>query len=135
MQDSVSHQDGNAAVTPSASWWLRYGVDLTIAAGLAVVAFLMRRHGVPTDGLWLDDSITGAGLTASPSDLLTVSADHLGFTVALMGWRDLTGGSDAALTYLALAAGTLGPALLYLGLRWCGYERSVSALLAAVLVV
>lgn len=102
---------------------------------LAVVAFLMRRHGLPTDGLWLDDSITGAGLTASPSDLFTVSADHPGFIVTLMGWRDLTGGSDAALTYIALVAGTLGPAALYLGLRWCGFERSVSALLAAALVV
>jgi hypothetical protein len=110
-------------------------VDLVIAAGLAVVAFLLRHHGLPTDGLWLDDSITGAGLTASPSDLLTVSADHPGFIVTLMGWRDLTGGSDAALTYPVLAAGTLGPALLYLGLRWCGYERSISALLAAVLAV
>jgi hypothetical protein len=103
--------------------------------GLAIVAFLLRRHGVPTDGLWLDDSITGAGLTASPSDLFTVSADHPGFMATLMGWREITGGSDAALTYFALVAGTLGPALLYLGLRWCGYERSISALLAAVLVV
>jgi hypothetical protein len=117
------------------SWWPRYGVDLAIALALAVVAFLLRRHGLPTDGLWLDDSITGAGLTASPSDLFTVSADHPGFTVTLMVWRELTGGSDAALTYLALAAGTLAPAFLYLGLRWCGYEHSIGVLLAAALAV
>jgi hypothetical protein len=130
----VPSRDGMSAAERE-SWWVRHGIDLAIAVGLAVVAFLLRRHGIPTDGLWLDDSITGAGLTASPSDLFTVSADHPGFIVTLMGWRDLTGGSDAALTYLALAAGTLGPALLYLGLRWCGYERSISVLMAVVLAV
>lgn len=43
------------------------------------------------------------------------------------------GGGDAALAYPALIAGTLGPPLLYLGLRACGYERSVGALLGAAL--
>lgn len=137
VSEAIQHIPSRDGMPPSdrESWWGRHGVDVAIATCLAVVAFLLRRHGVPTDGLWLDDSITGAGLTASPSDLFTVSADHPGFILTLMGWRDLTGGSDAALTYLALAAGTLGPALLYLGLRWCGYERSISALLAAALVV
>jgi hypothetical protein len=116
-------------------WWQRHGLDLAIAAGLAVVAFLLRRHGLPTDGLWLDDSIQSAGLPASPSDLFAVSADHPGYTALLIGWRALGGGSDAALTYPTLAAGTLGPALLYLALRYCGYERSIGVLLAAALAV
>jgi hypothetical protein len=117
------------------SWWRRHGVDLAIAAALAVVAFLLRRHGVPTDGLWLDDTFQSAALPAPLSDLFAVSADHPGFTALLMGWRAIGGGSDAALTYPTLAAGVLGPALLYLALRYCGYERSIGVLLGAALAV
>ncbi len=100
-----------------------------------MVAFLVRRHGLPTDGLWHDDTNPAAGLKAvsSLSQLLAVSIEHPGFTAALMGWRDLTGGSDASLTYPALIAGVLSPPLLYLALRRCGYERSISALLGAAL--
>ena len=114
---------------------MRHGVDLAIAAGMAVIAFLLRHHGLPTDGLWFDDSLQAAALPASPSDLFAVSADHPGFTAMLIGWRALGGGSDAALTYPTLAAGALGPAALYLALRYCGYERSIGVLLAAALAV
>jgi hypothetical protein len=117
------------------SWWRRYGVDLAIAAALAVVAFLLRRHGLPTDGLWLDDAFQSAALPASPSDLFAVSADHPGYTALLIGWRDLGLGSDAQLTWPTLAAGVLGPALLYLALRYCGYERSIGVLMGAALAV
>ena len=116
-------------------WWHRYGLDLAIAAALAVVAFLLRRHGLPTDGLWLDDTFQSAALAASPSDIFAVSAEHPGFTTFLIGWRALGGGSDAALTYPAMAAGVFGPALLYLALRYCGYERSIGVLLGAALTV
>ena len=102
---------------------------------MAVVAFLLRHHGLPTDGLWFDDSLQAAALPASPSDLFAVSADHPGFTAMLIGWRALGGGSDAAHTYPTLAAGALGPAALYLALRYCGYERSIGVLLAAALAV
>ncbi len=34
-----------------------------------------------------------------------------------------------------MAAGVLGPALLYLALRYCGYERSIGVLLGAALAV
>jgi hypothetical protein len=114
--------------------WRHYAPDLLIAGALLAVAFLVRRHGLPTDGLWLDDGVTGAGLDASsPSQLLTVGSDHPGFIAGLIGWRDIVGGGDAALAYPALIAGTFGPPLLYLGLRACGYERSVGALLGAAL--
>lgn len=114
--------------------WRRHAPDVAIAVALAVVAFLARRNGLPTDGLWLDDAITGAGLEASPSELLVVGADHPGFIALLAGWSSLTGGGDAALAYPALAAGTLGPPVLFLGLRWIGFARAVSVLLAAVVV-
>jgi len=127
-------EDGGRRDQPR-PWWQRHGLDLAIAAGLAVVAFLLRRHGLPTDGLWLDDSVQAAGLQASPSDLFAVSADHPGYTAFLIGWQALGGGSDAALTYPTLAAGVLGPALLYLGLRYSGYERSIGVLLGAALAV
>src|SRR3954454_3228348 len=111
--------------------WRGYAPDLLIAGALLVVAFLVRRHGLPTDGLWFDDGVAGAGLDASASQLLTVGSDHPGFIAALIGWREIVGGGDAALAYPALIAGSLGAPLLYLGLRACGYERSLSALLGA----
>lgn len=114
--------------------WERYGSELLVAGVLVVIAFLTRRHGLPTNGLWLDDAVVGAGLNASLSQLLTVGSNNPGFIAALMGWSPLTGGTDAGLAYPAFIAGTLGPALLYLALRRFGYERSVSVLLAAALV-
>jgi hypothetical protein len=117
-------------------WWDRHWLDLLLALVLGAVAFLVRRHGLPTDGLWLDDSITAAGLDASsPSELLAVGAEHPGFIAFLNAWGALSGGGDAVLAYPALIAGTLGPPLLYLALRWAGPARSVSLLLGAVLVI
>jgi hypothetical protein len=100
-----------------------------------VVAFLARRHGLPTDGLWHDDTNPAAGAKAasSLSQVFAVSIEHPGFTALLMGWKDLFGGGDASWSYPALIAGTLSPPLLYLALRGCGYERSISALLGAAL--
>ena len=120
IQDPPNAYAEEAPASARRPWWYRHGADLLLAAALTVVAFLLRRHGLPTDGLWLDDSITGAGRTAAASDLFAVSADHPGFMVALMGLSDLSGGNDVSLTYPALVAGTLGPPLLFLALRWCG---------------
>lgn len=114
-------------------WWRRHGVDLLIAAVLLVAAFLSRRHGLPTDGLWLDDADPGAAVKVPLSKLITAGEDHPGFIILLKGWRSLFGGGDA-LAYPAFIAGILGPPLLYLGLRRLGYARSISALLGAALV-
>ena len=111
----------------------RYWPDLLLAVLLAVVAFLSRRHGLPTDGLWLDDTIPAAGLVAHPSQLLTVGASYPGYVALLIGWSHLIGGSDASLAYPALIAGTLSPPLLYLGLRAWGCERPIAVLLGAAL--
>jgi hypothetical protein len=113
--------------------WRRYWPDLMLAAVLAAVAFLARRHGLPTDGLWLDDTGPAAALGAQPSQLLTVGASYPGYIAFLIGWSHLTGGSDASLAYPALIAGTLSPPLLYLALRACGYERPIGVLLGAAL--
>lgn len=120
-------------VTERAAPWRRYGPDLLIVIVLLVVAFLARRGGLPTDGLWLDDAIPAAGLNASLTQLLVVGNDHPGFIAALMGWSQLSGGSADSLAYLPLLAGLLSPPLLYLALRHLDFERSVSALLAAAL--
>ena len=120
--------------TPSESLWKRHWLDLAIALALAIVAILVRRHGLPTDGLWLDDSITGAAVrTWSPGDFLALGADHPGYIVLLTGWTQLAGG-DEALAYPALVAGVLGAPLLFLALRALGYDRAIAALLAAALV-
>jgi hypothetical protein len=117
------------------SRWQQYWPDLVVAGMLLLVAFLVRRHGLPTDGLWLDDAAPAAGLKAtSPSQLFSVGVDHPGFIAALIGWSHLVNNSDASLAYPALIAGMLGPPLLYLALRAFGYARSVSVLLAAALV-
>jgi hypothetical protein len=123
------------AVPVRPPWLQRYGPDLVVAGVLLVIAFLARRHGLPTDGLWHDDTNPAAGAKAvsSLSDLFAVSIEHPGFTALLMGWRDLIDGGDASWTYPALIAGSLSPPLLYLALRGCGYERSISALLGAAL--
>jgi hypothetical protein len=125
--------DGTPEISAPTPRWRRYGPELLVAGVLVVVAFLARRHGLPTDGLWLDDTDPGAAVKASLSQLPIVGEDHPGFIAALMGWSHLTGGSDASLAYPALVAGMLGPPLLYLALRRCGYARSISALLGAAL--
>jgi hypothetical protein len=105
---------------------------LTVAA-LAVVAFIARHGGLPTDGLWHDDAWVVFGSTeGSLSHLLTVGADHPGFTLLLMAWTRL-GGSIESTSYPAFVAGTLGPPSLYLVLRRLGFERSISALFGATL--
>ena len=72
---------------------------------LVVVAYLVRRHGLPTLGLWLDDAEEGAARKAFLSQLIMVGRDHPGYVAVLMGWGSLTGGSDTSLAYPALISG------------------------------
>jgi hypothetical protein len=116
----------------AARWW--YAPDACVLVVLVVVALLVRWHGLPTNGVWLDDAVTVTSLKAPLSELLTVGFDHPGFTAGLMAWSRITGGSDATLAYPVLVAGALGPGLLYLALRWLGYARSIGVLLGAALV-
>jgi hypothetical protein len=104
-------------------------------AVLLVLALAARLHALPDNGLFHDDAWVALGvLKGGPSDLLTVSTNHPGFSALLMGWGALTG-SPESLAYPALLAGTVAPAALYLLLRWCGCALPVAALLGAVLVV
>jgi hypothetical protein len=114
--------------------WRSVVTDLLVGGVLIVIAFLVRRHGLPTQGLWLDDAEEGAARKASLSQLIMVGRDHPGYVAALMGWSRLTGGSDVSLAYPALIAGVLGPALLYVMLRVLGYARWIGLLLGAALV-
>jgi hypothetical protein len=125
--------DGTPEISAPTPRWRRYGPELLAVGVLVVVAFLARRHSVPTDGLWLDDADPGAAAKASLSQLHMVSEGQPGFVAALIGLSRLTGGNSDSFAYPAFVAGTLGPALLYLALRKFGYERSVSALMGAAL--
>lgn len=113
--------------------WRRYWPDLLLVIVLAAVAVLSRRHGLPTDGLWLDDAQDAAAIKAPLSDLILVGKDHPGYVAILSAWKDLTGGASDSLAAPAFIAGILGPPLLYLGLRALGFARSIGFLLGAAL--
>src|SRR4051812_3139327 len=132
--DPAAIRAGAGQPPGGASRWRRLGPDLALALILGVAAFLVRRGGLPTHGLWLDDATLSAGINAPLSQIFTVSVDHPGFTAFLGGWSWLTGGSDASLAYPALIAGTLSAPALFLLLRRADYARSISVLLGAALV-
>ena len=115
----------------------RTGVfDVIVIVVLGVAAYLTRRGSLPTDGLFHDDAWVAVGaLHGSPSDLFTVGSGHPAFTAALMLLHHMVGGSPSTLAYPAFIAGVLGPPLLYVVLRRFACARSISALLASVLVV
>ena len=69
------------------------------------------------------------------SDLITVGSAHPGFTLGLMGWHDLGGGSLRSLTFPAFVAGVAAAPALYLALRSFKYDRSICLLLAALVVI
>lgn len=112
--------------------WRSYAPDVAIVVTLLVAAIVLRVDGLPTSGLWFDDSDPGAASTAPLSDLIVVSKDHPGYTAVLMGWREISGDTNA-LAYPAFIAGVLGPIVLYLALRRCDYARSIAFLLSALL--
>ena len=111
-------------------------VDALFVVVLIVLSYVARRDGLPHNGLWHDDAWPATGaLRASLSQLLIAGSGHPGFTGLLMVWDRVSGGGSTALAYPALVAGTVGPAALYLLLRSLGYATSISALIAAALVV
>jgi hypothetical protein len=103
---------------------------------LGVAAWFARWGSLPSDGLWFDDSWVAAGaILGHPGNLLTVGSGHPGFTAILMAVDRLGGGELAYLGVPSLVFGALGPPALYLGLRSFGYERAISAIISAALVV
>src|SRR5215470_6772940 len=65
-------------------------LDLLVAGVLLAVAYQVRRHGLPTNGLWLDDTTEAAAAKwVSPAGLFTVGGDHPGFIASLMLLRHL----------------------------------------------
>lgn len=115
---------------------MRRHVDLLIAVVMLVMAYLLRRDGLPRDGLWFDDAWVATGaLKSRLGDAVAAGSAHPGFTAWLRIQHKIFGGGLPALAYPALAAGCLGPPLLYLGLRQFKIARSVCMALAAALLV
>ena len=109
-------------------------VDWAVASGLACLAWLMRRDVMPTDGLWHDDAWVAAGTRAPLSDLLLVGNVHPGFTSALHVFDAIVGARGGTFAVPVLVVGVLGPAALYMMLRWSGHDLAVAALLGGALV-
>ena len=118
----------------TARWWM--AVDLAVVVGLVVIGFLVRRDGLPVDGLFFDDAwvVTGA-VHGRVGDLFMVGSAHPGFTLLLKAWGEIGGGGLRTFAYPALLVGIAGAPLLYLGLRRLQFARSICVLAAAVLVV
>lgn len=115
-------------VTDRRTW-----LDVAAALALALVAIVLRRH-FPTDGLFYDDAWQALGaIKGSLADLPLVGQSQPGFTLELMGWRSVAGTGATSMVIPTLIAGVLGPPLLYLFLRRCGFVRSVSVLLGALM--
>ncbi len=98
-------------------WWDRRAVDGAVAVVLLVLGALIRRAGLPTDGLWYDDAWVATGASkGGPADLLTVSTNHPGFTALMMAWARISARSEL-MVWPAFVAGVLGPPVTYLALR------------------
>lgn len=111
-------------------------VDTALAIVLALAAYVIRRTGLPHNGLWHDDAWVAAGaIHGHPLQIFMVGSAHPGFTAVLMTVSRLTGARSDAMAYPAFVAGVLGAPLIFLALRRFGYARSIAALCAAALVV
>lgn len=117
-------------------WGARYGPDLAVASCLAVGAYLLRRGGSATDGLWYDDAWVAAGaIEGSVSDIPMTGGAHPGYTLMLMIQHDLVGGNVARFVLVTFLFGVLGPSVVYACLRSLRYGRAGSLLVAAALMV
>ena len=117
-----------------ARWWV--AVDLAVVIGLVVIGYLVRRDGLPVDGLFFDDAWVVAGAVhGRVGELFMVGSAHPGFTLLLKAWGQIGGGGLRTFAYPALFVGIAGAPLLYLGLRRLRFARSICLLMAAVLVV
>src|SRR5262245_37171527 len=110
--------------------------DVVVPIVLGVVAWFTRWGSLPSAGLWFGDSwVAAEPRLGNPGNLLTVGSGHPGFTAILMAVDRLGGGELAYLGVPSLVFGALAPPALYLALRSFGYERGISAVLGAALVV
>jgi len=115
---------------------MRLAFDVMTLVVLGGVAWAARWGSLPSDGLWFDDSWVAAGaILGSPRELLSVGSSHPAFTAILMLVDPLGGGDLTSLGVPSLVFGVVTPVALYLGLRSFGYERAISAVVSAALVV
>jgi hypothetical protein len=134
MRETVEEAAPTADRSTDARWWV--AVDLAVVIGLAVIGYLVRRDGLPVDGLFFDDAWVVAGAVhGRVGDLFMVGSAHPGFTLLLKAWGQIGGGGLRTFAYPALIVGTAGAPLLYLGLRRLRFARAICFLMAAVLVV
>jgi hypothetical protein len=113
----------------------RNATDPIVAVALFGLALVARHGSLPRDGLTFDDVWVAVGAMKAPvGDLLTVGAHHPGFTALLMGWARLAPGAEL-LTLPAYVVGAAIVPVLYLVLRRLEASRSVTLLVAALVVV
>ena len=133
-----STEEVAAAEGPGAEWQRRRAItssDVVAAVVLLVLAVIARGGALPTDGLYRDDAwVVTSVVHGSPTELLWVGWAHPGFTAILMAWGPLIDNDAVRFAYPVLAAGAIGPSLLYLALRWFGYARAIALVLAAALL-
>src|SRR5437879_2224267 len=125
---SVAAPTEAPASTPQPSRWrsshVRLAFDVLVVVVLGVLGFLVLRDGLPTNGLFLDDAWVATGaIYGHVSNLITVGSAHPGFTLGLMAWDSVGGGSLRSLAFPAFVAGVAAAPLLYLALRSFKYER------------
>ena len=100
-----------------------------------LVTYLVRRHPLAPEGLWLDDAWTAIVHKAdSFSEVWLVGVTGHGFAAALKGVFALFGFSEARAQALPFAAALATPPLLFLALRK-DRVRSTSAFAGAALLV
>jgi hypothetical protein len=117
------------------SRWRAILPDLLIAAALFGWALVLRWN-FHQDGLFYDDAWQALGpARASISQLFAVSEGQPGFGLVLMGWSRVFGDGSTSMVTPALIAGALGPATIFLGLRWFRYPRTIAALLGTILCI
>src|SRR5699024_8426278 len=110
--------------------------DVAVIVGLAAAAFVTRRTGLPTAGLSFDDAWVAVGaIHMEPGQVIVAGSAHPGFTLLLRAFIQVGVSNPMHLTYFILLAGSAGPPVIYLYLRYFRYPRSVCTLLAAALVV
>jgi hypothetical protein len=107
-----------------------------IALALVAGAVVMRRHALPSDGLYHDDAWAAISITlTSPREWLYTSVEHPGFVALLSPLRYVGQHNPDVLVIPVLVIGALAPVVVYALLRSLSYARSIATALAAVLVV
>ena len=114
----------------------RFGPDVFLGIGLTVVAWLLRRGGLPSDGLWYDDAWVAVGaIRGSIADIPMTGGAHGGYTLLLWLQHHVVGGDVERLVLPTFLFGVIGPAIVYGCLRSLRYTRAGCFLAAAALVV